>query len=256
MTACDAGHLDIARLLLEAGAKKDVGGNSGRTALTRASSGGHVDIVRLPLEAGANKEVADNNGCTALIRASIDGHVVFVRFLLEAGANRDVADDSAHSFDESIYRRTCRYRSLAARHSANQDRACHAGLTALMRAGGAGHVAIVRILLEARSNQDLTDGGRCTSLMFAADDGYAEIVSLLLDAGANRNRADIYGSTALMTRGVLVCLYDEPYHHAHYSRSSKTSSTITSQSPRLFGALSGLLQTSLFLEGFEAKKPE
>ena len=58
----------------------------GRTALTRASVSGHAKLVRLLLEAGANKDVADNGG-----RTGLQGHAEIVRFLLEDGASKDLA---------------------------------------------------------------------------------------------------------------------------------------------------------------------
>ena len=53
--ASQAGHLEIARLLLEANADKDKDNNKGATALIMASQHGHVEIARLLLEANGTR---------------------------------------------------------------------------------------------------------------------------------------------------------------------------------------------------------
>ena len=67
----------------------------GATALILAAQSGHVEVVRLLLEAGADKDVADDDGATALMEAAYRGHVEVVRLLLEAGADKDMASNWA-----------------------------------------------------------------------------------------------------------------------------------------------------------------
>ncbi|CAE7219946.1 ANKHD1, partial [Symbiodinium natans] len=81
------GHLEIARLLLNAGADKNSHNRKAQTALMHASFQGHIDIVRLLLDAGADKSLRDVSGTTALIHASYVGHIDIVRLLLNAGAD-------------------------------------------------------------------------------------------------------------------------------------------------------------------------
>ena len=57
--------------------------NEGYTALMLASVNGRIEVLRLLLDAGADKNMADNDGDTAAMLASLRGHVDIVS-LLEA----------------------------------------------------------------------------------------------------------------------------------------------------------------------------
>ena len=59
------GHLEVARLLCDAGADKDKAMQDGVTALISASARGHLDVVQLLCEAGGGKDKANENGATA-----------------------------------------------------------------------------------------------------------------------------------------------------------------------------------------------
>ena len=60
--AASRGQESVARLLLEAGANKDLA-----AAFWMASHEGHLEVVRLLLESGAGKDLANDDGATALI---------------------------------------------------------------------------------------------------------------------------------------------------------------------------------------------
>ena len=65
--------------------------NDGATALMVASRNGHLEVARLLCEAGADKDKARQDGATALILASRNGHLEVARLLCEAGADKDKA---------------------------------------------------------------------------------------------------------------------------------------------------------------------
>ena len=81
MLASENGDLEMARLLLEAGADKDLQDSRGNTAFMLAAKNGHVKVARLLLEAGADKDLWDSFGRTALARGSTwpcgDGQAAF-----------------------------------------------------------------------------------------------------------------------------------------------------------------------------------
>jgi ankyrin repeat protein len=89
MLACEAGHCEAARVLVErGGANVNAACTSdGYTALMWASEQGHLEIVRFLVERmGANVNAArTTDGLTALMLASQNGHLEIVRLLVEYG---------------------------------------------------------------------------------------------------------------------------------------------------------------------------
>jgi len=63
-----------------------------KTPLLYAAREGHVDIVRLLLDAGANLEQADADGVTPLLIALMNEHAEAASFLVERGANVNAMD--------------------------------------------------------------------------------------------------------------------------------------------------------------------
>eukprot|EP00439_Symbiodinium_sp_Y106_P027770 s7029_g3.t1 len=85
MFASWSGRLEVARLLLEAGAHKDCRRDDGMTALMLASSTGRLRVAHLLLEAGADKDCGRQDGMTAQMLASSNEHVKVASLLREAG---------------------------------------------------------------------------------------------------------------------------------------------------------------------------
>ncbi len=92
--ASEKGHTEIARLLLQYGAKVNTIENSFReewTALIMAASEGHKDIVKLLLSvSGVEINIQDADGDTALIVAVLRNQSSSVKLLLEAGADTQI----------------------------------------------------------------------------------------------------------------------------------------------------------------------
>ena len=65
--------MEVASLLLEAGADKNLATEDGFTALMLASAYGRVGVVGLLLDAGADKDMAHPVGETSLMMASAGG---------------------------------------------------------------------------------------------------------------------------------------------------------------------------------------
>lgn len=98
------GHVPVAKVLLEAGAKVSMPTESFESPLTLAACGGHVELVcsymlsylllfylfkqvSLLLDHGADVEEPNDEGYTPLMEASREGHKTVVELLLNRGAN-------------------------------------------------------------------------------------------------------------------------------------------------------------------------
>ena len=81
--ACEKGHVDAARLLLDKGAEVNPADEDGATPLFIACQEGHVDAARLLLDNGAEVDRATNDGRTPLSIAKQQGHSAVVALLEE-----------------------------------------------------------------------------------------------------------------------------------------------------------------------------
>ena len=82
--ACSAGHLDVVKVLIEAGSWLDDIDKLGRSPLIWATAGGYVDVVKFLLEAGAC--VTSERNWHALHEACKAGYTELVQVLIDAGA--------------------------------------------------------------------------------------------------------------------------------------------------------------------------
>ncbi len=98
--ACQKGHVDTVRLLLEQCADVNRATESGATPLYIACSKGHVDVARLLLDNGADANRPTEDGRTPLLIAGQKGHVDTVRLLLENGEDES---DEEESDTDTIY---------------------------------------------------------------------------------------------------------------------------------------------------------
>ena len=83
-TASQKGHVEVVKLLCDAGAAKDQARNDGTTPLFAASQEGHVEVVKLLCDVGANTNQAKKDGSTPLAMASQRGHAELVKLLRES----------------------------------------------------------------------------------------------------------------------------------------------------------------------------
>ena len=153
--------------LLDKGADPNAKDATGRTALLFVAGYGNLDTVRLLVEKGADVNL-NAGGTTPLIIATVLGHAEIVQFLIEKGADANAKDSGFHQ------------------------------ATPLMSAAGEGFLDIVKILLQGKAVLDDKDDNGITALMYAARQGRSDVVEYLLGKGANPNTRDNTGTTALM----------------------------------------------------------
>jgi uncharacterized protein len=170
MKAAKAGHIDVVRVLVDAGDRRgrlraltggicwgewiDEKDHCGETALIKAAEAGHIDVVRVLVDAGAAINVANKEGDTPLLAAVAAGNLELVKLFVSWGANV-----------KAVLRN-----GQGALHLVTQ-RGCPAPLFSVLRSAGA--------------DVDATDNERNTPLMIASMRGLGGVVELLLAAGAD-----------------------------------------------------------------------
>ncbi|CAE7226718.1 ANKHD1, partial [Symbiodinium sp. CCMP2456] len=152
-------HLEIARVLVEAGSHVDAAVGACRsTPLFIAVNvpGGGVAMVKFLLEAGASIESKNAYGITALARAAGLGCTEVVRLLLLKGASVDSTDDNGWTaLTTASNRGHAEVVQVLLDFGSNVHHMSHCG-TALTSASYTGHDAIVRLLLQHRAQVEDT----------------------------------------------------------------------------------------------------
>eukprot|EP00439_Symbiodinium_sp_Y106_P033859 s399_g4.t1 len=166
--AAAGGHLEIARLLVEAEAEPDaqekrIAGDP--TPLMLACFSGRIEVLRFLLEAGASPDRCCEENVSSLFVAANVGHLEVVRLLLGSRADTDPKD--------------------------------LLGRTPLWTACAKGHAQIVAMLLKAGADKEVRDCYGRTPLWAACKNGRLEVVGRLLRASAKPSIRDRHGKSVL-----------------------------------------------------------
>jgi ankyrin repeat protein len=197
--AAKKGHVEVAKVLLEAKADIGLASKSGKTALHYvAYYNGNLDLAKLLLDAGANPNVLDKRKKTPLDYAVSRKNDELVELLLAKGARTgkelraetDVHYAAANGYADAVKR--------FIENGGDVNAGDKGGYTALQYAAYNGYIEVVRVLVENKADVNVSANKRKKSaLHYAAQKGRKEIALLLLDKGADVNALDKAGRTAL-----------------------------------------------------------
>lgn len=88
ITAAYFGRLEVAKILIDAGAELNIKNNDGATALHTAVAFSRTEVAKILIDAGADLNIKNNDGSTALHTAAFFCNVEIVAALLENGADK------------------------------------------------------------------------------------------------------------------------------------------------------------------------
>ena len=190
--AAVAGRIEVARVLLEHGARLDARGPHDETPLHYAALYGQRRMISFLVANGADPDVADNNGIRPIQYAYRRRQDAAADLLLELRATPDNLHDAVNAGD------TARVQYFLANGSDADERDA-SWSSPLDLASATGQVAIAVMLLDAGADIEAADEpARMRPLHLAAMGDHPEMVELLIDRGANPNSRDSLGRTPLM----------------------------------------------------------
>lgn len=186
-----AERLDRARVraLLNRRAAVDTAQVDGMTALHWATYHDDLELADLLVRAGANVEVTNRYGITPLSLACTNGNASIVELLLKAGADANAALPGGETPLMTAARtgRLAPVKALLARGAVVDSKEERRGQTALMWAAAEGHSEVVQALIDAGADFRTRLPSGFTPLLFAVREGRIGVADVLLKAGADVN---------------------------------------------------------------------
>ncbi|XP_077997116.1 putative palmitoyltransferase ZDHHC13 [Glandiceps talaboti] len=172
-------HLDIFKLLLDAGAERD------NEDLIVAAADGDIEKVKFYLENGYDVNYGAGYKRTSLHYAADNGHFDICKLLLEAGAKIDAVGEFLIAAGSGNIEKvkSC----LENGYGVNDTNESWAYKTSLHYAAKNQHLDIFKLLLDAGAERDNTD------LIDAVKSGDIEKVKFYLGNGYDVNYAETYG---------------------------------------------------------------
>ncbi|HEY8503665.1 MAG TPA: ankyrin repeat domain-containing protein, partial [Gemmataceae bacterium] len=199
--ACANGHLESARELVRAGAKIDAKGPEGKTPLLVANDTGNAELVEFLVESGADVGAVDEEGVTFLMKAAARCDLEQVRLALARGA--DVNARSREGYTALVQAAGANHYVTPSEDDEDDDDRFYTRVveqtpegTRELRPLPEEHVlAVVRVLLEAGADPNPADCWQ-TPLTAAISNDQLEVAKLLLESGARVEETHGHGQTA------------------------------------------------------------
>jgi ankyrin repeat protein len=189
ISAASRGDLGVVEQLIKEGAGTKGRDSKGRTALLAATQGDHINVARLLVAAGADVNTKDNIEDSPFLYAGAEGRNEILKMTLPTAdlksTNRyggtALIPAAHHGHPETV--------RILLGTAIDKDHINKLGWTALLEAvilgdGGPTHTGIVRQLVNAGANVNLADRDGVTPLQHAKQRGFQDMVRILEAKGA------------------------------------------------------------------------
>jgi ankyrin repeat protein len=202
--ACRSGSVEVARCLIESGARLDTRGRNGNSLLHLATN--EVKTVKLLVEKGADIEARDDQGETPLHLACWNGWVETAAFLLDQGADIEARSLSGKTpllrgvlWECTVCRqlRPGSVTTLLLERGANPSRGNDSNITPLHCAASKANTELFKLLLQYGADVEPKSRLGLTPLHSLADSGSLESARHLLQKGADGQPRNDEGNTPL-----------------------------------------------------------
>ena len=215
--------IEMADLLIRAGANANIANELGVTPLALACSNRSADMVETLLEAGANPNIAQWNGQTPLMVCARTGNVAALRPLLDSGANVNAreAERGQTALMAAAAGKHLNVLEALIAHGAEVNARTESGFTPLMFASQQGDLEPARTLVVHGADIDASAVKYGNALTVATASGHEGLAIFLLEEGSDPNVADANGITPLhyaLARGMAEIIsaaptsaYDDSY---------------------------------------------
>jgi ankyrin repeat protein len=198
--AAERGHIEVASILLDAGADIDAREEDDETPLHYAAWRSQLAVGRLLVARGTDVEARNHWGRTPLLIVGREtGNADMARLLIDAGAKVNARDrGNSSALDLAAWRGFAELVDLLLDNGAelpppeSQD-----GQFVAMFAADKGLVRLFNLCVDSGVDLGLRNESDGSLLHSASQGGSANVVARLLDAGFDPNERDRYGRTPL-----------------------------------------------------------
>ena len=208
--AVKAGNAEAVETLLADGVSVRMAEVDGTTALHWAAHHDRLEIAGLLLDAGAEVDATNRYGVTPLALASVNGSTTMIARLLDAGADPNLPNPEGET-PLMTAARTGNAGSIETllAHGADVDAVeAWRGQTALMWAAAQNQVGAVAALLAAGADPNARSARSFTPVLFAAREGHVAVLDTLVRAGADVDDALQANGMSALVLAVYNAQYD------------------------------------------------
>lgn len=194
--AAQRDNLEIANLLLNAGANVKAASRFDITPLSLACTNGDAAMIDRFLKAGADPNATSEQGQTALMTAALTGKADAVKLLLVHGAKVNIKEPwkGQTALMWAASEGNTDAAGMLIEFGAEVNAKSNSGFTPFLFAVRNGHIDAAKVLLEHGANVNDVAPDGTSALGMAVINAYYELAVVLLDHGADPNAPDPRGS--------------------------------------------------------------